>query len=550
MRNHYYIMKVTSSKSPTFAPRLIGAILMLFASVHCLFGQGTAFTYQGRLTDNGSLPNASYDMKFSVYDSANGGNQIGSTILQTSIPVNGGLFTTQPLDFGASIFTGPPRWLKIEISPAGANAFTPLSARQPLTAAPYAVRAGDAGTLAGQSPSTFAPASGSSAYVAKAGDIMTGNLLVYTNDHLNAGNIVLTASSTDGTAFYCQSYNQPFHAHNLFTGTDVQLAVGRAGSFTGDVTVSGNVGIGTAAPGYALDVNGTANSSFAQITAGSPTLSFYSPNQEIFQLKQEGTSLNGASKFSVIEDCCGVPRYLMSILYSGAVGIGTTNPVAKLQVVGNSSPGASIPQDIAVLASGDGFHNRIMSVNGNQSVYLSLFDSGSGYGELSTYDWSTGQGLPLKLNVNGGTVSVPVLEITGGSDVAEPFQMSCKDLPKGALVVIDDENAGQLKMSERPYDTHVAGIISGANGINPGIQLHQEGALEGGQNVALSGRVYALANASFGAIHAGDLLTTSATPGHCMKATDHARASGAIIGKAMSSLKDGEGMVLVLVTLQ
>jgi len=109
---------------------------------------------------------------------------------------------------------------------------------------------------------------------------------------------------------------------------------------------------------------------------------------------------------------------------------------------------------------------------------------------------------------------------------------------------------GQLKLSTRAYDARVAGIVSGANGINPGIALHQEDALEGGENVALSGRVYVLADASGGVIEPGDLLTTSDTPGHAMKVTDHARAQGAILGKAMSSLNEGKGMVLVLVTLQ
>ena len=80
--------------------------------------------------------------------------------------------------------------------------------------------------------------------------------------------------------------------------------------------------------------------------------------------------------------------------------------------------------------------------------------------------------------------------------------------------------------------------------------MHQEGALEGGQNVALSGRVYMLADASNGPIQPGDLLTTAATPGHAMKVTDHEKAQGAILGKAMSSLNEGRGMVLVLVSLQ
>jgi len=74
--------------------------------------------------------------------------------------------------------------------------------------------------------------------------------------------------------------------------------------------------------------------------------------------------------------------------------------------------------------------------------------------------------------------------------------------------------------------------------------------LEGGENVALSGRVHVQADASFGAIKPGDLLTTSDTPGHAMKVTDHARAQGAILGKAMTCLKEGKGTVLILVTLQ
>jgi hypothetical protein len=151
--------------------------------------------------------------------------------------------------------------------------------------------------------------------------------------------------------------------------------------------------------------------------------------------------------------------------------------------------------------------------------------------------------------VNGATYT-KTLTITGGSDVAEPFQMSTKEILKGSVVVIDNQNPGQLKLSDRAYDSRVAGIVSGANGINPGIALHQDGALEGGQNVALSGRVYVLADASSGAIKPGDLLTTSNTPGHAMKVTNHAKAQGAILGKAMSSLKEGKGTVLVLVTLQ
>ena len=151
-----------------------------------------------------------------------------------------------------------------------------------------------------------------------------------------------------------------------------------------------------------------------------------------------------------------------------------------------------------------------------------------------------------------GTVSVPVLTITGGSDLAEPFSISTEDqaVSEGEVVVIDEANPGQLKLTDLPYDTRVAGVISGANGIHPGIQMHQQGLLEGGRNVALTGRVYVQADTSNGAIKPGDLLTTSSTPGHAMKVTDHGKAAGAILGKAMTGLSQSQGMVLVLVTLQ
>jgi hypothetical protein len=149
-----------------------------------------------------------------------------------------------------------------------------------------------------------------------------------------------------------------------------------------------------------------------------------------------------------------------------------------------------------------------------------------------------------------GRVRVGVLEIAGGADLAEPFPMKEGQLEKGSVVVIDEEHPGRLKLSDRAYDTRVAGIVSGANGINAGIALHQDGVIDGGQNVALSGRVYVQADASFGGIKPGDLLTTSQTPGHAMKVSDHGKAQGAILGKAMSDLKEGTGMVLVLVTLQ
>jgi len=150
-----------------------------------------------------------------------------------------------------------------------------------------------------------------------------------------------------------------------------------------------------------------------------------------------------------------------------------------------------------------------------------------------------------------GTAVTGILEITGGSDLAEPFAISDSvSLPVGALVVIDDKNPGELKMSAVPYDRRVAGVVSGAGGINPGLTLKQGNVPGNGRNIALTGRVYALATASNGGIIPGDLLTTSKLPGYAMKATDKGRRDGAVVGKAMTALEKGEGLILVLVNLQ
>jgi hypothetical protein len=68
--------------------------------------------------------------------------------------------------------------------------------------------------------------------------------------------------------------------------------------------------------------------------------------------------------------------------------------------------------------------------------------------------------------------------------------------------------------------------------------------------LALLGKVYCSVDASYGAVQVGDLLTTSPTSGHAMKAADAAKAFGSVIGKALGPLQEGCGLVPILVALQ
>lgn len=147
-----------------------------------------------------------------------------------------------------------------------------------------------------------------------------------------------------------------------------------------------------------------------------------------------------------------------------------------------------------------------------------------------------------------GRVITNVVQITGGSDLSEQFNIGGDPRP-GMVVSIDPGEEGQLVVSTEAYDRRVAGIVSGANDVKPGMLMGQEGTVADGDHpVALSGRVYCRVDETADPILPGDLITTSATPGHCMKASDLSRAAGAVVGKAMSRSRDG--MVLVLVSLQ
>src|SRR6185295_20095957 len=96
--------------------------------------QGTAFTYQGRLSDGGSPATGNYDLRLRLASDALGNNYVGPTLLTNGVPVTSGLFTVA-LDFGPGIFTGSNLWLQIDVRTNGAGSYTTLNPLQRLTPA-------------------------------------------------------------------------------------------------------------------------------------------------------------------------------------------------------------------------------------------------------------------------------------------------------------------------------------------------------------------------------------------------------------------------------
>jgi len=154
-------------------------------------------------------------------------------------------------------------------------------------------------------------------------------------------------------------------------------------------------------------------------------------------------------------------------------------------------------------------------------------------------------------NLNAeGDVNCHNIHVSGG-DCAEEFDVDRASDPAiapGTVMVLGDE--GNVRPSRSAYDRRVAGVVSGAGHYKPGVIFDHKAASPGRVPVALLGKVFCHVDATYASIEIGDLLTTSDTPGHAMKASDPARAFGAVIGKALQPLPEGRGLVPILVALQ
>jgi len=134
-----------------------------------------------------------------------------------------------------------------------------------------------------------------------------------------------------------------------------------------------------------------------------------------------------------------------------------------------------------------------------------------------------------------------------GGDCAEEFEVArVEDAVPGAVMVADE--TGIIRACSSEYDPRVVGVVSGAGGYQPGVILHKQNG-ESRRPIAFIGKVECLVDASFGRISVGDLLTTSPTPGHAMRVDRTKSFRGAIVGKALSDLQDGRGLVRILAML-
>jgi hypothetical protein len=124
------------------------ALLTLNHQCSTALGQGTAFTYQGQLQNNGSPASGTYNLTFTLFTANSGGMAVAGPVTDSAVSVSNGLFTVT-IDFGSSVWNGQANWLQIGVETNNATSFTTLAQRQPLTPVPYAIYAESANGLGG-----------------------------------------------------------------------------------------------------------------------------------------------------------------------------------------------------------------------------------------------------------------------------------------------------------------------------------------------------------------------------------------------------------------
>ena len=366
------------------------------------------------------------------------------------------------------------------------------------------------------------------------------------------------------------------------------------------IDAQGHVGVGTQTPAARFEVAGNWDGSEGalRLTGDKPTLKLAGGPIAGNQTWIIHVGSDGPGNLDIFKQGASPTAWdnVMTLTPSGTVGIGTRNPAGRangklvVEVQGGSGMAAVVGvNDVAnAAAAGNGGwfesvnnegvrgwaknlnHGGVVGINSaagigvyGQSAPLAgtgvAGDSAegvgtSGRGKTGGYFEGTLEGVHAICHggaagfFDGNVVVTGDLQLTG-ADYAEDFDVVDSIMSEpGTVMVLDD--SGGVRASNEAYDRRVAGVVSGAGDFKPAVILDRYGARTDRRPLALMGKVYCMVDATAAPIAIGDLLTTSSTPGHAMKASDPSKAFGAVIGKSLRPLASGRGLVPILVALQ
>ncbi len=553
--------------------------------------------YQGRLSYLDIPVTTSADLRFRQYDTAQGGERIGREIGLEGVLLQDGAFEAV-LDFGLAPGGG---WIEVDVrSPSGAGEFTTLSPRQRVevfagvntVVAPGAATdssgSDDEGVATGAAPRDgrgAAPMSGDAAPAGVEGGASA---------HGVQGNAVEDAGE-DGSR----------GSGWLLSGTSVYYTAGNVG--IGTSTPSSKLHVRSTAPrtmlienpstgggNYGLQVDAGGQTSRAILARATRTVG---PNYGVFgqSLSSRGTGVFGqaASSFGITYGVTGVSRAASG---TGVRGLATNPTGAPVGVYGETNSPTGHAGMFSGVANGGG-NPQALDVLIHNGIHFSSPTFADGWiradwdlefttdlapsNSLSWYRfWTNGNpGVGTEqfriLDGNEASVLADGSFVTNGIDYAEAFSVSDQNIEAGDVVSMVRGAWDNIRVSTGAYDGLLLGVVSTKPGFVAGLSFDQEegadalltaerdAARASGNSarardltmqmralaerqrrpIALAGRVPVKVDAGYGAIRAGDRLTSSATPGHAMVQS----RPGPSLGIALEDFESGRGMITLLV---
>ncbi|OGO38126.1 MAG: hypothetical protein A2W35_01695 [Chloroflexi bacterium RBG_16_57_11] len=318
---------------------------------------GTGFTYQGRLVDNGSPANGSYDIQFLLFDSEAAGAQIGPIVTHNDVAINQGFFSVE-LDFGTGAFGGGGRWLQIAVRPGSSTgAYTLLSPRQKLSPAPSALSLPNVYTDEGVN---FV---GIGRNFRVSGNEVFG--IRYTGSANQYGGMYVETSDAGGWPFYGYATNGSFRAWTYYNGTNGEWSLYNAGIRL-KVPSTGGLRIGPSL-NYSLVISNTTGSDGIRILdtgddaiqiGSNPDIPNYgvyipSPGVSTYGLWSNTSNVDGEWALYTVDNIQA--GNVLANAYSLVVrvtGVDSLSPgdLAAVSGVTEPIPGSSVPMPLVRLA--------------------------------------------------------------------------------------------------------------------------------------------------------------------------------------------------------
>jgi hypothetical protein len=230
---------------------LVAALVWTMAGAANGYAQGTAFSYQGQLMNNGEPANGNYDITFTLFAYSQYGFPVGLVLTNLDTPISAGLFSTT-LDFGA-VFNGSNYWLEIAVRTNGNGNFTTLAPRQIVTPVPYAFFSANANNAVTALSANMAASAASVPAGGIVGTIPIGNLssnvaLLTANGTLPTNVLPTNLFSSGGIVWQSPSATtvqaQPNMGYVLTNSQQVTITLPAAPNVGDVVEITGAVGGG------------------------------------------------------------------------------------------------------------------------------------------------------------------------------------------------------------------------------------------------------------------------------------------------------------------